>query len=398
MSFALFLLACLFVVYGYFGIRAIQPFGLSKSFKALLWFVLFILLLLPPCSIYLRMNGMENRASEIVSWAGYLSMGYILLSCTFILMRDLLSILLAAARFLRRLLGGRVQKAIFKRTDPERRVFITKFATLGVLSLSGALTAYGFFLARNTPRVVEVPVYFSNLPESLENFKIVQIADIHVSPTLKGGFVEKVVERVNGTGADIVVLTGDLVDGSVEYLRRDVAPLAKLKGPLGLFFVTGNHEYYSGVLPWIEEIGRLGFTVLINEHRVVEKNGGKILVAGVTDYRAGAHLPLHKSSPSKALEGSPPCDLKILLAHQPMSIREAAEAKYDFQISGHTHGGQFFPGNFVFEFFYPYVSGLHDHDGTQIYVSRGTGYWGPPLRLGAPPEITLFTLKRAVGG
>jgi predicted MPP superfamily phosphohydrolase len=204
--------------------------------------------------------------------------------------------------------------------------------------------------------------------------------------------VEDIVDVVNTLDADIVVLTGDLVDGSVAQLGYDVAPLKRINSVSGNFFVTGNHEYYSGVIEWIEEVKRLGFTVLLNEHQVIRRGQAGMVLAGVTDYRGGNFLTSHRSDPQKALDGAPRADVKILLAHQPKNIFDAAKAGYDLQISGHTHGGQFFPWNLFVGFTQPYVSGLHTHQNTQIYVSRGTGYWGPPVRVGSPSEITLIQL------
>jgi predicted MPP superfamily phosphohydrolase len=197
---------------------------------------------------------------------------------------------------------------------------------------------------------------------------------------------------MNGLKADIIVMTGDLVDGSVAHLKDDVAPLVNLKAKYK-YFITGNHEYYSGAEDWIEEVKRLGFTVLLNEHELIEVNGAKLLLAGVTDYRAHQYIPAHQSSPKKAMQGAPKADVKILLAHQPKSIDEATRAGFDLQISGHTHGGQYYPWNFIAKMVNPYIKGLHLHEHkTWIYISPGTGYWGPPIRLGNEPEITVFKL------
>ncbi|MEX1365294.1 MAG: metallophosphoesterase, partial [Nannocystaceae bacterium] len=158
-------------------------------------------------------------------------------------------------------------------------------------------------------------------------------------------------------------------------------------------FVTGNHEYYWDGPAWCAEVSRLGLTVLNNEHRVIEHEGARIVLAGVTDISAGGMVPAHASSPAAACEGAPADCIKVLLAHQPRSIEAAAAAGYDLQISGHTHGGQYFPMNLLVYLAQPYVAGLHLHDDTTwIYVSRGTGYWGPPLRVGAPHEISLLRL------
>jgi hypothetical protein len=184
-----------------------------------------------------------------------------------------------------------------------------------------------------------------------------------------------------------------MVDGSVPELRNDVEPVADLFAPHGVFFVTGNHEYYSGAIPWIEEMQRLGMTVLMNEHRMLLFPNSNILLAGVNDFTAAQFIANHTSDPLRALAGVEAASVKILLAHQPRNIFAAAAAGYSLQISGHTHGGQYIPWNYLVTLNQPYISGLHRHDDTWIYVSRGTGYWGPPLRLGVPSEITVFTLK-----
>ena len=222
---------------------------------------------------------------------------------------------------------------------------------------------------------------------------IAQISDLHVGPTIKEGYVEGVVEKVNRLNPDIIAVTGDLVDGSVEYLAKHVEPLKDLHGKIGKYFVTGNHEYYSGVDQWLDKTDQLGLTNLIDSHEVITKGNGTITLGGVTDFRSSSIKPEHKSDAVKAFTGAPIDKPKILLAHQPWSIFNAHKAGTDLQLSGHTHGGQFWPFVYAVRMANPYTPGLHDHDGTWIYVNRGTGYWGPPLRLGVESEITLVTLE-----
>jgi predicted MPP superfamily phosphohydrolase len=207
--------------------------------------------------------------------------------------------------------------------------------------------------------------------------------------------LETIVEQANALAPDIVAFTGDLVDGSVPHLRHEVAPMAELAARYGRYFITGNHEYYSGAEPWVEEADRLGFDVLLNEHRVLQHGTGRILLAGVTDYSAGQFVKRHASNPEVAISGAPSCEVKILLAHQPRSLYAALPLGFDLQISGHTHGGQFFPWNLLAALGQPYIAGLHKHENMWIYVSRGTGYWGPPLRLGARSEMTVIKLIKA---
>jgi uncharacterized protein len=255
-----------------------------------------------------------------------------------------------------------------------------------------AITLIGFWNARRTAGVVTVEVPMAGLPEALQGFRIVQISDIHVGPTIRRRYIEAIVEAVNRLKPDLVAITGDLVDGSVPELSAHVAPLTRLLSRHGTFFVTGNHEYYSGVLPWLAELERMGIKVLHNEHVVIERGDAKLVLAGVPDYSAGHFDESHRSNPQQAIAGAPKSAANVLLAHQPRSAAAAAQAGFDLQLSGHTHGGQFWPWNFFVKFQQPFTAGLHRLGRMWIYVSRGTGYWGPPKRFGAPSEITELKL------
>jgi predicted MPP superfamily phosphohydrolase len=268
-------------------------------------------------------------------------------------------------------------------------------SALAVLIATPLITAVGFLMARRVARVVEVNVPVAGLPASLQGFTIAQISDVHVGPTIKRDFVERIVERVNGLQADLIAITGDLVDGSVGQLAQHTAPLANLRSRHGTYAVTGNHEYYSGANAWIGELERLGARVLLNEHVVLDHDGASLALAGVTDFSAHHFDASHRSDPSGALSGAPGDAVKVLLAHQPRTAPSAQAAGYDLQISGHTHGGQFWPWNLFVRFSQPFTAGLHRLGGMWIYISRGTGYWGPPMRFGIPSEITRIRLVRA---
>jgi uncharacterized protein len=264
---------------------------------------------------------------------------------------------------------------------------------LAVPLLAALATVVGFINARGRARIRRVDVPIAGLPAALNGFSIAQISDLHVGPTIKRNYLERVVDAVNALGADMIAVTGDLVDGSVRDLSRHTEPLSRLTARHGAFFVTGNHEYYSGAHAWIAEIRRLGLSVLLNEHIVVMHEGASVVVAGVTDLNAVYFDPAHRSDPAGAMKGAPPdAGARVLLAHQPRSAFAAASAGFDLQLSGHTHGGQFFPWNFVVRLFHPFTAGLHRVGPLRVYVSRGTGYWGPPKRLGAPSEITYLRL------
>jgi predicted MPP superfamily phosphohydrolase len=259
-----------------------------------------------------------------------------------------------------------------------------------------AVTLWGFVTARRTARVVTVEVPIDNLPAPLHGFTIAQLSDVHVGPTIRGPYLEAIVQRVNALGADMVAVTGDLVDGSVQDLAPHVAPLAGLRSRHGTYFVTGNHEYYSGAADWVAELRRLGLRVLQNEHVVLDQAGAQLLVAGVTDYSAHHFDPRQRSDPAAALAGAPPAaQVRVLLAHQPRSAEAAQLAGYHLQLSGHTHGGQFWPWNLFVPLQQPFTAGLHRLKQLWVYTSRGTGYWGPPKRFGAPSEITRLRLVPA---
>jgi predicted MPP superfamily phosphohydrolase len=271
----------------------------------------------------------------------------------------------------------------------------TRLSAIGVMALTCAVTAIGFVMARSVARVVDVDVPVAGLPAALHGFTIAQISDVHVGPTIKRPFVERIVERVNRLNADVIAITGDLVDGSVAELAAHTQPLARLASRHGTFAVTGNHEYYSGARAWIGELSRLGARVLVNEHVVIEHEDAHVVLAGVTDYSAHHFDPSHRSDPRGAVRGAPQGAVKVLLAHQPRSAALAAAAGFDLQLSGHTHGGQFWPWNLFVRLQQPFTAGLVRLGRMWLYISRGTGYWGPPMRFGIPSEITLIRLVAA---
>lgn len=266
-------------------------------------------------------------------------------------------------------------------------------SAIAVPLLAVLATIVGFIDARRRPRVVDVEVPLPGLAPALQGFTIAQISDVHIGPTIKRDFLRGIVESVNSLDVDLVAVTGDLVDGSVEQLGVHVEPLSGLRARHGTYFVTGNHEYYSGAAAWIAELRRLGVHVLLNEHVVLSHGGASILLAGVTDYSAHGFDPAHRSDPEAALAGAPRnVRPRVLLAHQPRSAPAAADAGFDLQLSGHTHGGQFWPWNLFVRLQQPFTAGLHRLGDLWVYTSRGSGYWGPPKRLGVPSEITRIRL------
>lgn len=259
-----------------------------------------------------------------------------------------------------------------------------------VLGVTALATMWGVYRARGRVRVKRVRVELARLSPQDAGFKLVQLSDVHVGPSIGRGWLERVVADVNALDADAVVITGDLVDGSVQQLAHHVAPLADLITTHGTFFVTGNHEYYSGADEWLAHLATLGVRTLRNERVALGHANAGFDLAGVDDWNAFGEG--HGRDLKRALEERPAHREVVLLAHQPRQIHEASEHDVGLQLSGHTHGGQIFPWNFFVRLQQPFVRGHHRVGRTQLYISNGTGYWGPPLRLGAAPEITLLEL------
>lgn len=358
----------------YIGARLLPAMPVAIAFKAAGAAALAASVLLIPAGLLSHAIRRQPLADR-VAWAGLLALGVFSSLLVLTLLRDLM--LLGAV-----IVGGYGD-------------VLAARSALAVPLLAAAVTLLGFINARRVARVVDVEVPIDGLPQQLHGFTIAQISDIHVGPTIKRGYLDRIVDRVNGLEADLVAVTGDLVDGSVRQLAPHTAPLARLKARHGAYFVTGNHEYYSNAHDWIAEVSRLGLRVLMNEHVVLSHEGTSLLVAGVTDYTAHHFDPSHKSDPHAALAGAPQVAVKVLLAHQPRSAPAAADAGFDLQLSGHTHGGQFLPWNFFVPMQQPYIAGLNRLRQLWVYTSRGTGYWGPPKRFGAPSEITRVRLVSA---
>jgi predicted MPP superfamily phosphohydrolase len=359
---------------GYIGWRLLPalsmgPLGICAGIALLILCCVVI-----PLSV--RNRSLRNpQLADLLAWVGLLSMGFFSSLFVLTLLRD--CVLLVA-----HLLLSAPQAASL--TAPSAR---------WTLALTVVVTLAGLVIARGRPRIVDVDIPVTDLPKALHGFSIAQISDVHVGPTIKRGFVEAIVALVNGLKTDLIAVTGDLVDGSVQQLSPHTAPLAGLAARHGVYFVTGNHEYYSGERAWTAELRRLGLRVLKNEHVVLHHDGASLVLAGVTDLSAHHFDAAEHSDPTEALRGAPSdAGAKILLAHQPNSAMAAAGAGFDVQLSGHTHGGQFWPWNLFVRFFQPFTGGLYRLKNLWVYVSRGTGYWGPPNRFGVPPEITRIRL------
>jgi predicted MPP superfamily phosphohydrolase len=279
--------------------------------------------------------------------------------------------------------------------DPARRLFVARAIAGTATLVAGGATAFAVRSATGPAEISEVQVRLERLPPALTGYTIAQITDLHVGPTIGARDVRRVVEQTNALRPDAIAITGDLVDGRVRDLLPAVAELQKLRARHGVYFVTGNHEYYSGVAEWLEALRGLGVRVLRNERVALGDAGASLDLAGVDDWNASRAGDTHGGL-ADALAGRDPDRSLVLLAHQPRGVADAVRSGVELQVSGHTHGGQIVPFNLLVAAAHPYVKGLHRHvdagGSGQIFVSRGTGYWGPPLRLGSPPEIAKLVL------
>ncbi|MBL7542538.1 MAG: metallophosphoesterase [Bdellovibrionaceae bacterium] len=270
--------------------------------------------------------------------------------------------------------------------------FLNHDIHLGLFWAALMMVFLGFVSAVFGPRIVKVDIPLANDLADLKNFKIAQISDLHIGPTIRGRYVRKVVKRTNGLEPDLIVLTGDLVDAHTESVKRHLQPLSQLKAKYGIFYVTGNHEYYWGIQALLPELEKLGIQILMNSHHRIIVGQQSVLIAGIHDPVGEHFIKSHRPNISDAKSPSDSGSINILLSHRPDPYLAAAEHGFDLQFSGHTHAGQFFPFSLFIPFVHKFYRGLYQHDKLWIYVNPGTGYWGPANRFGIASEITLAKL------
>lgn len=370
--FVLVLSALLAAAYAYAAWRLT-----SSHLAGVLLALPFVLVWLVPVVYWVYERENHTRADDLLHATSYLAMGWLNFVLLLSLARDALLWLSAGAAPSLHAGLGAAGAAV---------VYWGAAVALGV----GALAAL------RGPHVRHVEIPLADLPTEWEGLRIVQISDLHVGPTIGAAYVRRVVEMSNALAPDLVALTGDIVDGTVARLAQDVAPLADLTAKEGIFLVLGNHDYYSGAVPWVKQFEALGLQVLRNEYRLFERGVVRLVVGGVTD--PAAHLDVPPQLPQPALAAAPEVGpaVRLLLAHHPKLAPLAEQAGFDLQLSGHTHAGQFFPWTLAVRLVHgPHVAGLSRHGRLWVYVSAGTGTWGPPVRLGTRPELTLLRLVRA---
>jgi uncharacterized protein len=394
LSFATFLLISLAILGGmhaYLWVRLVRDPGLPEPWRRLATVLLALLALAVPAGMFAVRLG-SGWVARLLPLAAFTWLGIAFLLFCAVAALDLARLAAQGVSLVAEWMRPTPDAA----PDPGRRAFIARAVAGGAVLAAGGATALSLRSATGPAQITEVPVRLARLPPALSGLTIAQITDLHVGPTIRAREVRRVVEQTNALRPDVIAITGDLVDGSVRELGEAVSHLRDLRARHGVYFVTGNHEYYSGVREWIAYLDRLGIRVLRNERVVIGDAGASLDLAGVDDFSAARAGGGHGADLTRALAGRDPERSLVLLAHQPRGVPEAVAAGVELQISGHTHGGQLFPFNLLVSAAYPYVRGLYLHQEGErrghVYVSRGTGYWGPPMRLGSPPEIAKLVL------
>jgi len=345
------------------GVRRALLAGLALGFAALL------------TQAFVRRR--EGRVYGVLAWAAYswLGLAFLLLVAT---------------------LASDVGLALLGVAAPEGwsdASGVARARALGVAAAGFGLAAYALRRGLAGPELRRVEIPLARWPRALDGFRIVQLSDLHIGPLLDRRFAQSLAERVGALAPDLVVVTGDLVDGSVRRLGDEVAPLAALRAPHGVFFVTGNHDFYSGADDWVARMTDLGWRALRNEWVAIDVGEAGFDLAGVDDHHGKLVQPGAGEDLERALAGREPARPVLLLAHDPGSFRRASQMGVDLQLSGHTHGGQIWPFRWMVRATVPWVAGLYPVGASVLYVSCGTGFWGPPMRLGAPAEITELVLR-----
>jgi len=323
---------------------------------------------------------LRPAAARWIAWPASIWMGFAFLLLVQLLATDAALWIAGAAL---RAAGG---------STPDGAVISGVRAAL-VAGIAGVAGIFGLRGGLRPPAIVRREIRIRRWPAALDGLRVAQISDIHIGPIRRRRFAERLTERVNALRPDLIAVTGDLVDGNVELIGAEVEPFRALHAPLGVYFVTGNHDYFSGVRDWTAKVRELGLRVLRNECVAIETRGSLFDVVGVDDHRGDFFGTEGREDLEAALSGRDPARPALLLAHDPSTFKRAAHCGIDLQLSGHTHGGQIFPFGFFVRLVTPFVAGRYRRGDAELYVSRGTGFWGPPMRLFAPAEITEIVLR-----
>ncbi len=367
----------------YLWLRLIRDTGLNRVLGGIGTYLMIVLAISFPMALFVDKIAPAQYSFPLL-WLSYFWIGVMMLLFFLLFSMDMIKIVIY--------LFDKLTWAGEEVINPERREFVS--AVIGALASASVLIASGIGVKNyySTAVVKKYSVRLNKLPETFKGFKIVQISDLHIGQMMTGETLKLIVEQVNNLKPDLIAITGDIADGSTAKLLQDVKPLKNLKALKGVYFVTGNHEYYSGVKEWTVAIEKMGIKVLNNENLRITRGSDYFYLAGVTDHEGRRFGKKHAANYKKALFGLENNIKKILLAHQPIAVQKATEFGTDLVLAGHTHGGQIWPFNYFVYLQQPYLKGFYEYKGTMLYVNQGTGCWGPPMRLGSQNEITQFTL------
>lgn len=371
--FQLIVLAVASILYFYLGLRLTSGEGLETNAIWLGLCLCFLFVLLLPFYFWSRRRLEMAGHQKLLMKVTQMAMAYLNFLIPLVVVRDVLSVLV---------------HFIFQ---VDVQPWFSPLVNLIFVLLPLGFKAWGVFTIARGPRVVQQSLRDERLPKEFEGFRILQISDLHISSSLKPGFVEKVLRQAEAVKPDLIVLTGDIVDGSPVEFRQEIAKLSGLRAPSGVMFVPGNHEYYWNFPSIRPELENAGMAVLINEGRSIRRGENELWIAGVPD-PASRGFGQEPPQFEKLASGFRDHQYRVLLAHQPILADAASEAGFHLQFSGHTHAGQFFPWNLLIGFFQKYAKGFYKIGGLHLYVNQGTGYWGPALRVGTFCEMTEVTL------
>ncbi|HXP91258.1 MAG TPA: metallophosphoesterase [Fibrobacteria bacterium] len=368
----------LLLVHWYVGVRIAAAIGASGMGQTALWAVVALLYLCVPAAFLLARSTRFGMMGDVLTWIGYAWMGVLFLLLAGVLLGDASGLLVRASGWL----VGRDLSATVRGVH--------------IAGIVAALAAAGFGIreALLPPEIHSIEVDIPGLPEAFDGYRIAQVTDTHIGRILGRSWAADLARRVDSAAPDLVVHTGDLVDGTVEGMGPAVEPLSGMHGRDGTYFVTGNHEAYSGIAPWVRFVQNMGWTVLSNRHVLIHRGGSTLCLAGVTDAHEGGSPGGSAPDPRAALAGVPAGVPVVLLAHQPRQALQAQHMGVSLQLSGHTHGGQLWPFHYLVRLQQPMVSGFALVGDVPVFTSRGAGFWGPPMRLFAPPEVPILVLRR----
>jgi predicted MPP superfamily phosphohydrolase len=373
-------------IHYYIWLRLVRDAALPQPYRLVATVTIFVLAASVPLTMMLRRGLGDRDLSSLLLWPAMVWLGLMFILFFATLFVDVTRL---AVWGIGKLVGSAP-------VDPGRRLFLARIAGGVIAGLGLAATGFALRSALGRVRVKTVEVPLRRLPPELDGTTIALITDVHIGQVALGReWLGQIVADINALEPDLVAITGDLVDGSVAELGDAVAVLRDLRSKHGTYFVTGNHEYYSGAVSWCDFLETIGVRVLRNERVTIGSGAASFDLAGIDDYNAAGMAPGHGPDLARALDGQDASRELVLLAHQPRAIHEAAERGVGLQLSGHTHGGQLWPWRYFVYLQQPFVAGLGRLGDTRIYVSNGTGFWGPPMRLLAPPEITRVVLRSA---